>query len=241
MQSVFSADPSIKKMILSRIKMVETNQDALTIFQDLNKTYANTFNYIFSSAETGTWIGASPELLLNASGYGVSTVSLAGTKPADGSSEWTSKEREEQQIVTDFIALAFSKNQIKNISITEAHTQKAGPIEHLKSEISGEAESDEAIFALLEELHPTPATCGLPKKKAQENILKIEAHDRKFYTGFIGILNQHEKTFFVNLRCMELQKNRALLFVGGGITRASVSEKEWIETEKKSETLRIVL
>jgi isochorismate synthase len=43
------------------------------------------------------------------------------------------------------------------------------------------------------------------------------------------------------LRCMELFKDKAVLFVGGGITRDSNEEKEWEETVAKSSTMKAIL
>lgn len=230
-----------RKLVLSRIKKVATKKNGAEIFLALNQKYKNTFNYIFSSVETGTWIGASPELLLKYEEDQVSTVSLAGTKPSDGFSEWTSKEREEQKMVTDFILEAFSKNKIAEITSSDVYTSKAGPVEHLKTDISGVTENESQVYALLNQLHPTPATCGIPKLDAIQKIMEIESHQRQFYTGYIGICNENTRLFFVNLRCMEIREQHALLFVGGGITTSSVGAREWLETEKKAETLIQVL
>lgn len=226
-----------QKLVLSRVKEVKTVRPALQIFEDLNTTYLNTFNYIFSSAESGTWIGASPELLLSDNGTEVSAVSLAGTKSANGISEWTSKEMQEQKMVTDFVVDSFHKNNFQEIKVSEVFTVKAGPVEHLKTEISAKSKRPDLFFELLKDLHPTPATCGIPKETASKKIAEIEKHERKFYTGFIGVISEHKKTVFVNLRCVELQVDRALVYVGGGITASSVSVNEWVETERKSETI----
>ncbi|MES2627919.1 MAG: chorismate-binding protein [Bacteroidota bacterium] len=45
----------------------------------------------------------------------------------------------------------------------------------------------------------------------------------------------------MNLRCMELTSTGADLFVGGGITAKSDPEKEWTETELKSQTMLSVI
>jgi isochorismate synthase len=232
---------SFQKIILSRIKKIPVEKTGLEIFNLLNAVYKNTFNYIFSSPETGIWIGATPELLLKADGNVVSTVSLAGTKPSDGFSEWTQKEREEQKFVTDFILTAFQKNNIGEIISSKVYTAKAGPVEHLKTDIHGKTQDDKQIYSLLKNLHPTPATCGIPQSEARSKILEVESHQRKFYTGFIGIDSEDVKYYFVNLRCMKLQSGSAFLFVGGGITASSIAEREWTETERKAETLEKVL
>ena len=41
----------------------------------------------------------------------------------------------------------------------------------------------------------------------------------------------------MNLRCTEIFANGVKLYVGGGITKDSIPEKEWEETELKSQTL----
>ena len=119
------------------------------------------------------------------------------------------------------------------------------------------------IGNIISALHPTPAVCGLPMEKAKEFILSEENYDREFYTGFLGELNlqknvqrsrskrnvenlayravKKETDLYVNLRCMKIEVNKAVLFVGGGITKDSVPEDEWQETVNKAETMKRVL
>jgi isochorismate synthase len=232
---------AVEKIVLSRLKPAKTDRNPLEIFDVINQTYLNTFNYIISNQQIGTWIGASPELLLDLSNNHLSTVSLAGTRPANGFVAWTAKERKEQQYVTDFIVETLQKNECSNISKNGPATLTAGPVQHLKTEISATCSNTATLDKILADLHPTPATCGIPKSAAKEKIINIEAHHRKFYTGYIGLIAENKKTFFVNLRCMEIQQKRALLYVGGGITAESEAEKEWDETERKAVTLLSVL
>ena len=53
-----------------------------------------------------------------------------------------------------------------------------------------------------------------------------------------------ETILFVNLRCMQLisePENSAILYIGGGITKASIPELEWEETIAKSKVMKNVL
>jgi isochorismate synthase len=94
----------------------------------------------------------------------------------------------------------------------------------------------------LQLLHPTPAVCGLPKDKSKAFILDNENYDRTFYTGFLGELNVEDQTdLFVNLRCMEISGSQAHLYMGCGITKESIPEKEWEESCNKSATMKRVL
>ncbi|MEI7509457.1 MAG: chorismate-binding protein, partial [Flavobacterium sp.] len=46
---------------------------------------------------------------------------------------------------------------------------------------------------------------------------------------------------FVNLRCMKIQEKNAELFIGCGINKGSIPEKEFLETLNKSQTMKKVL
>lgn len=225
------------KIVLSRIKEVQSKIDLSTLFSALNKTYTGTYNYVFSSPETGTWMGASPELLCSVNDSILKTVALAGTKLE--SENWTEKERVEQRFVTDYITKIVSKYsaEIKTIG---PYDQIAGPVMHLKTEINAKIPSNKWTN-LIQDLHPTPATCGLPTSTAKQLIIEIEKHNRALYTGFIAIREQESELCFVNLRCMRLTKNSAYLYVGGGLTVDSQCDSEWQETERKALTLEQIL
>ena len=65
-----------------------------------------------------------------------------------------------------------------------------------------------------------------------------EGYDRQFYSGYLGPVNVHEEShIYVNLRCMQLFANVALLYAGAGVLADSDPEREWKETEMKMNTL----
>ncbi len=91
-------------------------------------------------------------------------------------------------------------------------------------------------------MHPTPAVAGYPKQKAIDFILENENYNREFYTGYFGFINKDKSSkLFVNLRCMQIEKKKLSVYVGGGITKDSNPLNEWQETEDKSKTLLSVL
>ena len=255
-----------KKVVLSRKELVETrNLDSIVLFQRLLIKYPDAFVYFMHHPKVGTWLGATPEKLLEVERNRFRTMALAGTqKFADNLDvEWGEKEREEQKIVTDSI-LDNLKEIVNNIKISGPFTTRAGALLHLKTDIAGEIISDKGnLKKLIAALHPTPAVCGLPKKEAGNFILANEDYDREFYTGFLGEINmKHEvkrssnrrnqenqayssfvpkTSLFVNLRCMKITEEGAEIFVGGGITKESVPESEWEETQNKAGTMKAVL
>ncbi|MFV0304393.1 MAG: chorismate-binding protein [Moheibacter sp.] len=223
----------LSKVVISRIK-VENNSSfqVLLSFKKLVQNHPDALVYLWHTPKE-TWMGATPELLLQENKAEIQTVSLAGTKLPEY--DWTEKEFDEQKIVTNYITSELQG--LMNLKIKGPETIQAGSFQHLKSYISADIPQRFSIKKLVRKLHPTPAVCGLPKNSAFHFILENEGYNRNFYTGFIGIKNKSNTDYFVNLRCTQLFQNQIWIYVGGGITAESVPEKEWIETELKSETI----
>lgn len=238
-----------KKVVLSRSEIVDVAKfDFITTFKYLIQLYPTTFTYCFFHPEIGLWMGATPEQLLKASGNVFETTALAGTQKVTLEEEisWQQKEKDEQQYVTDFIIKRL-REVATSVVVTDPYNIKAGSIWHIKTDISGVLKDNSTLEEVIDTLHPTPAVCGLPKKKAKAFILENENYDRTFYTGFLGELNSSfaNKTvssdLFVNLRSMQIKENKAILYMGCGITKESIPEKEWEESVNKSMTMKRVL
>ena len=234
------------KVVLSKIRVEKQSDNfaAPDFFLKLCGKYPNAFVYLMQFPEVGSWMGATPEPLLMIEDETVKTVSLAGTQLATNSSDiksylWSSKEVEEQGIVTNFVEELLRSLQIENRSKTGPANYQAGNLIHLKTSFEFPTSELKGRFSdLLRSLHPTPSVGGLPKKEAREFILANEKHDRAYYTGFLGPVNINEKSaVFVNLRCLQLFDKQFVLYSGAGITASSIAENEWIETDNKMMTM----
>lgn len=236
----------VHKIVTTRKRMVPLkNMQLEKLLFRLFDLYPFAFRYIWYHPKTGLWCGATPELLLESDGMCFKTMALAGTKVPDdyGKVEWTDKERDEQQVVVDDISNKL-QNVLSVIKISKAVNHTAGSMVHLRTDISGFIKKGKgSLYSIANSLHPTPAICGTPRTTAQLFITKHEGYDREYYTGFLGLLNepQDNTRLYVNLRCMKLEEDRAHIFVGGGITKGSVPESEWSETENKLQTMLRVL
>ena len=238
-----------KKVVLSRKETVDlVDFDLETTFEKLVQLYPTTFVYCFFHPKLGTWLGATPEQLLKANDSVFETIALAGTQKTNDSSAviWKQKEKEEQEFVTDYIVNKL-KNVASDVLVSEPYSIQAGSIWHIKTDISGVFNLGSSLQQVVSLLHPTPAVCGLPKEESKAFILENEKYDRTFYTGFLGELNSsltnetQSSDLFVNLRCMQIVENEALLYMGCGITKDSIPEKEWEESSNKSVTMKKVL
>lgn len=223
----------LNKLILSRVKYVPVFKDLRQTFLNLCKKYPSAFVYLFQ-LNGETWLGATPERLASVKNNTLKTMALAGTKAANASRDWTEKEREEHQLVVDFI-----RSTLHHLStqIMPTETVKLNQLEHLKTEISASLPAGTSFLEIVKKLHPTPAVCGLPQQEALHFILENEGYSRSFYTGFLGFTDNKGADLFVNLRCAQIFSNITKLYVGGGITAKSKALDEWEETELKAKTL----
>jgi isochorismate synthase len=253
------------KVVLSRVEHKEIKTiNPITIFKKLVSTYKSAMVYCWYHPKIGLWFGATPELLFKIEGRKLTAISLAGTQAVQNNKEpnWSPKELEEQQIVTDFL-----EEQLKpfstTISVSKAESVQAGKLWHLKSRLTSYLDSDSSLKDIIDALHPTPAVCGFPKENAKAFILEHEGYNREFYTGFLGELNlkttkfrnrnrqnvennayksvQTSSNFYVNLRCMQIKDGKAFIYVGGGVTRDSLPEDEYKETQNKAKTISTIL
>ncbi|WP_196894121.1 isochorismate synthase [Aureivirga marina] len=240
-----------EKVVLSRIVKKKIEEEPFKLYQKLLENYPLAFVYIWYHPKVGLWLGATPETLFKVNETKFSTMSLAGTALNDGNPDftWGKKEIVEQEIVTDFILqnlksanASEEQTYLENITVSDPFTKEAGNIKHICSIIKGEITEKKHLGKIIETLHPTPAVCGMPKEISKEFILQEENYNRKFYTGFLGELNLNQNTdLYVNLRCMEIEKEIAKIYVGGGITDGSDAELEWKETVNKSRTMLKVI
>lgn len=253
------------KIVLSRQEQIKGNLNLVETFKNLLNKYSTAFVYIWYHPKIGLWLGATPETLIQIKGNSFKTMSLAGTQEYKNNLEifWKKKEIEEHQFVTNFIKKELTKLEIP-FKISKVSTIKAGKLLHLQAIINGRLQNNNQLEFIIKALHPTPAVCGLPKEKAKDFIVKNENYDREFYTGFLGELNfeidkrkhknnrrnienqaykfiETQSNLFVNLRCMKVHSDFINIYIGGGITKDSNPENEFLETVAKAETMRTII
>lgn len=227
---------NLPKLVYSRRKIFTDFRiiDFKESFNNVCKSYPNAFRYLFNDGENA-WMGAFSEVLgkFNKTTHEFETMALAGTLPV--LEEWSEKEIEEQKPVTSYIQ-DILKNYSDKVQQSETYDHISGNIKHLRTDFKTTIQPED-LDRIIQDLHPTPAVCGIPKDFCNENIRKYEKFPREFYAGYIKVETEESILYFVNLRCARLYKDAVHIFVGGGITAQSSPEKEWKETQLKSEAI----
>ncbi len=227
---------TFRKLVLSQPFEFRYNDPAQT-FASLCKAYPHSLVYLLYTPETGMWIGATPELLLEQTSKGWETMALAGTKDSE-TAPWDEKNREEQRVVCQYVKEQLTPlcESVEESPVTTLHT---GNLYHLCTKFRFEPKKNTNLDALTDALHPTPAVCGLPKEKAIDFLLENEGYDRAYYAGYLGPVGIDGEThLYVNIRCAQLHsQNKATVYAGSGLLASSTLESEYKEISKKSQAL----
>lgn len=241
---------AFRKLVLARSKTlalgnemdVNDPQAMRSLFEKACRLYPRLMVMLFTTPKSGTWLVASPEILVDGKSRSMHTVALAGTMPfQEGHIDWSEKNKQEQHIVEQYIEgiiTQMSSDVLKDGPVT----MRAGNLVHLRTDFRFHLAQDISLGTLVQHLHPTPAVCGMPKQDAAGFIATHEGLDRRYYSGFAGPVDiQGETHLYVALRCAELHETTATLYAGGGIMPGSDCLSEWQETESKMKTIQHVL
>ncbi|MCK5366930.1 MAG: chorismate-binding protein, partial [Cyclobacteriaceae bacterium] len=235
----------LQKVVVARTHTISLPEqfNSFEFFKSLSDHYNNAFIYLTFIPDVGSWVGATPEILINIDkNRQFQTVALAATQTYRDDVDledttWSQKDIEEQAMVSRYIINCFKIIRLREFEEIGPRTHISGNLVHLKTDYK--VDMDQVAYpqldsVMLELLHPTSAVCGMPKEPAKDFIMENEDFDREYFSGFLGPVNvQSETNIFVNLRCMKLLQHHAKLFAGAGIISNSNPEKEWNETEIK--------
>ncbi|AWW33228.1 isochorismate synthase [Echinicola strongylocentroti] len=238
----------LSKVVPARIQKIHLNEDfdVAKTFLSLCKAYPDAFINFFHIPNVGTWLGATPEILIKTEGNYFQTMALAGTQKAEGedpvkNAAWKQKEIEEQAMVSRYIVNNFKKIRLREYEENGPRTVKAGNLLHLRSDFRVDMEAanfPQLGSTMLKLLHPTSAVCGTPREASMKFIYDHEQFDRCFFAGFIGPVNIEGQTaIYVNLRTAQFINEEVLLYAGAGVTADSIPEKEWEETTLKCDII----
>lgn len=249
---------SFGKIVLARQSVLESSHEIAPrqLFARACRLYPRMFVALVYTSRSGMWLVATPEVLLEGHRCLWQTMALAGTMKLSPSQmafdnppspshtleehgiTWSAKNIREQRYVATYITECL-EHFTSDFKEEGPYTVRAGELIHLRSDFTFSLSDNSHLGDLLEQLHPTPAVCGLPKDAVCKFILENEASPRGYYSGFMGMLAPSAYThLFVTLRCMQIKGCRFTLYAGGGLLVDSDEEHEWNETEAKMETMK---
>lgn len=244
-EEIKKKNSTLRKVVLARQMEVEGKHIALeTIVANLLRQQPNT--YVFAlEAKQQTFVGATPERLVEASKTMFATAGIAGSIPRGENQLEDQKNSEkllkdsknsyEHQVVVERI-----KKQLENFTqgelfVSNKSLLKNRDIQHLFVAVTGARKEQVSLLDVVRELHPTPALGGEPKVDALHWLAEKETAGRGLYGAPIGWLDLTEDIgeFAVGIRSGVFSGNQGLLYAGCGIVDDSDPEAERLETMLK--------
>lgn len=215
---------------------------------NLRQLYPDCTVFSIGNGQGQSFIGASPERLLNLHQRQLITDALAGSAPRGRTAaedarlgqdlETNPKERYEHQVVVDFIYHSLTHLGLAPRFASSPTLLKLSNIQHLHTPIRAIVPAHLDPLSILSQLHPTPAVAGMPRVAACDQISQLEPFERSLYAAPLGWIDaEGNAEFVVGIRSALLEGDRARLYAGAGIVSGSDPEREAAEVNLKLQAL----
>lgn len=186
-----------------------------------------------------TFLGATPEQLVQKRGIELCTEAVAGSISADDTTaskrllESDKDIREHEFVVSEILRLLEPlTSELSPAPEREVHRLRT--VLHLRTPIHGKLREPSHVLDLVARLHPTPAVGGVPTRTAIDFILRHEPDPRGWYSGPFGWFDERgDGRFVVALRCGVVAGKHAELYAGAGVVSDSNAPSEFAETRWK--------
>lgn len=210
----------------------------------------NAYYNAFIQHDDVSIISVSPELFFKKDGDGLTTRPMKGTTNRGLTTEtdlkqaqWLAqdqKNRSENMMIVDLLRNDMNRiskigsENVKSLCLVEQYST----IWQMTSTIETQLLPNSSLGDIFQALFPCGSITGAPKIATMAIIKDVEKQARGVYCGAIGILLPNGPTIFnVAIRTLQMQGNKAIYGVGGGITWDSKWEAEYEETKQKSAVL----
>jgi len=237
---------TLEKIVLAREVRwgFESDVTATHVLNTLRNQYPTCYNFLIRNDRGKSFIGCSPERLVSFHRNYLLTESLAGSTPRGKTAtedlylEKRLLSSDKNRSEHDYVMKSIEKRLrpfIRRLEKADVPgVKKLRNVQHLYTPVTAWLKEDVDRFAVLEELHPTPAVGGYPRTQAVSHIRELETFDRGWYAGPVGWLNLNGGgEFAVAIRSALVDDKEARLFAGCGIVEDSDPYTEWEETNLK--------
>lgn len=243
-----------EKIVLARGIELEADRpwQPLDTLNRLRERFSGCFTFSFAGGDARSFIGATPERLLQIRNGRLLTEAIAGSAPrgatagedakyARGLLE-SEKDLHEHTCVRDSILRRLQKVGVDGRAEAQPQLLLLANVQHLRTRIEAEVGESVHLLDILPEMHPTPAVGGSPREDAVPHIAELEQIERGLYAGVVGWFNHlNEGEMIVGIRSALIEGESARLYAGAGIVEGSDPEKEMRETEMKLRALLDIL
>ena len=244
------AEGGADKVVLARRVQAESEGgfDLRGVLQRLRHRYGDCTVFALRSGEDACFLGATPEMLVSLQGNAVRADCLAGSA-ARGASDAEDdavgaalladdKERREHAFVARSLNESLSELCRDVQQPATPRLRRFANVQHLHTPFEAMTNGRRHVLDLVERLHPTAATAGLPREASLALIREHEPFSRGWYAGPIGWIDaEGGGEFAVALRSALVRGDVASLYAGCGIVTGSDPDREYAESLLKLQAM----
>ncbi|CAM4257679.1 aminodeoxychorismate synthase component I [Lacicoccus alkaliphilus] len=197
-------------------------------------------------------VSCSPELFFEVdAGRKIRTRPMKGTAPRgetpaedERNHEFlkaSKKDRAENVMIVDLLRNDISKVAAKNsVNVPALFTiEEYATVFQMTSTVEADLREDTGINDIMAGLFPCGSITGAPKMSTMNIINALEATDRKYYCGTLGMMYPGgESVFNVPIRTLYIDGENYIYGAGGGITYDSIPASEYDEIVAKTAFLK---
>ncbi len=208
-------------------------------------------------ADFGDWrlVCGSPELLVEvvAAGGGrvVRTRPIAGTRkktgvPAEDARMRAELRLDEKERAEHLMLVDLARNdtgrvaEFGSVLVAEREVvEEYSHVFHLVSEVRGRLRPQATAAEVLSSFFPGGTISGCPKIRALEIIRQLEPAARGAYTGALGWIGGDALQLNIVIRSAVVAAGQVVVQAGAGIVADSIPAREWRESLRKAEAIRL--
>ncbi len=243
-----------EKIVLARGVELKADKawQPLNALNRLRERFSGCFTFSYGGGQAGSFMGATPERLLQIRDGHLLTEAIAGSAPRGATAGEDAKyargllesvkDQHEHAYVRDSIIRRLANLGVEAKAEAAPRLLPLANVQHLRTPIKAEVGETVHLLDMLSDMHPTPAVGGTPREAAVPRIKDLERIDRGLYAGVVGWFNHlNEGEMVVSIRSALIEGDSARLYAGAGIVEGSDPDKEMRETEMKLHALLDVL
>lgn len=237
---------AFEKIVLARAIELQADRpwQPLDALNRLRERFSGCFTFSYGGGAGRSFIGATPERLLQIRRGRLLTEAIAGSAPRGATAREdakyarglleSEKDLHEHACVRDSILRRLANCGVEGRAESEPQLLPLANVQHLRTGISAEVSPEVHLLDVVAELHPTPAVGGTPREAAVPEIADLEGFDRGLFAGAIGWFNHlNDGEMIVGIRSALIEGQSARLYAGAGIVEGSDPARELAETEIK--------
>lgn len=240
----------LHKAIISRSKKLSGDLDLIGTYATGARANNSARSYCFKLGQVSA-VGFSPEILMEVNKAGtVVTNPLAATRPRGQNSE--ADQQLENELFTDAkevkehaLSVWLAQAELDSVCIPGTvkvfnfmEVKKYRCVQHLSSRLGGQLKSGNTLWDALKVLFPGVTVTGISKGKALDWIDQLETEPRGIYAGGIGWVDSDGLAdLAIAIRSVYQYENTICLNAGAGIVAESNTQKEYVESVNKMNTM----